>query len=71
MIESADTYVEYDCGGAVGDSIVTSTLDWDIEDWALTFCGIETYGIKIYEDYSAELCEKKALEAGLTLGQPF
>ena len=42
MTESTETYVDYDCQGAVGDFIRTSTPEG--EDYAVNFCGIEASG---------------------------
>ena len=38
-------YVDYDCQGAIGDSIMTSTPDQ--ETYAVNFCGIEARGVPV------------------------
>lgn len=58
-----DAYVEYDCNGAVGNSIQACTPSG--QNYRVSHCGIEAFGTSDFEDYSADLCKKAALEAGL------
>lgn len=63
-----DAYTEYDCDGAVGNSIQACTPSG--QSYRVSFCGIETFGVSDFEDYSADLCRKAVLEAGLTIADP-
>lgn len=64
MISSKlNTYVDYDCNGAIGDSILT-TLDGQS---CLNFCGIEAYGVPLLEFTTATAIPSYANEPAYAL----